>query len=509
MKKLNQNKIKALLLGASALALMAEPASAGYIQTLGLGQKTSSLAGATTATADDFDAFYVNPAGAANFTTPVIGFTAKLIDTTNVDVNDGAGSGIKDTWKGEGLATAPALGAYLPVMPGSIVMGLGIGAPFALAADYNDQAFGATVTNNNSTNIELLYIEATPTIAMKVNDRLNVGLGVNIGLAKHFKESLKFDNLAGAGVAGILVAQTDDDMPLPVAPWEFSTDPTAVTFTLGMQYQVLPNLKFGATYRGETPNEFEGNVNVFTNAGAPIQNVGQNQPLQERFRVTLELPRHLQLGIAWQAMENWELSFDVQWTNWSDASGFGSPAIINLTQSQNAPNVAPAAGGAGAQALLCQLGAAFCGINQIQINYDAQDTMTYRLGSKYDLNQSLSLLMGYAYDEQFMPNRAQDLITISSDRHWVTGGVELKVPSQMGLWKLNLGGQVIFYEDNTIGGSRTAGGLGPTTQLGPLNAGQGPANAAVFGPQGNNPYETGGHIWTVGLGATLFFGATE
>jgi len=181
MKKLNQNKIKALLLGASALALMAEPASAGYIQTLGLGQKTSSLAGATTATADDFDAFYVNPAGAANFTTPVIGFTAKLIDTTNVDVNDGAGSGIKDTWKGEGLATAPALGAYLPVMPGSIVMGLGIGAPFALAADYNDQAFGATVTNNSSSNIELLYIEATPTIAMKVNDRLNVGLGVNIG----------------------------------------------------------------------------------------------------------------------------------------------------------------------------------------------------------------------------------------------------------------------------------------------------------------------------------------
>ena len=77
MIKSGQNKIKALLLGASALALTSVPASAEYIQTLGMGQKSSSLAGAVTATADDFDAFYTNPAGAANFTTPVIGLTAK------------------------------------------------------------------------------------------------------------------------------------------------------------------------------------------------------------------------------------------------------------------------------------------------------------------------------------------------------------------------------------------------------------------------------------------------
>lgn len=519
MKKLGQNRIKALLLGASALALTAGPASADYIATLGLGQKSSSLAGAVTATADDFDAFYTNPAGAANFTTPVIGLTAKLIDTTNLEVNDGAGGGIKDTWKGEGLATAPALGAYLPVMPGTIVAGLGIGAPFALAADFNDQNWGNTVTNNDSTNVELLYIEATPTIGVKVTDKLNIGFGVNIGLAKHLKESVKFTSLGGAGLGGGLVdgtlfVQSDDDLPLPVAPWEFSTDPTAVTFTLGMQYQVLPNLKFGAVYRGETPNEYEGEVRLFTDLSSVVPglctNLGgagtPNSCGTERFRTTMELPRHLQLGLAWQAMENWELSFDIEWTNWSDATGFGSPLVVNLTESQNAPNLAFGAGGAGLQGLLCQAGV--CGVDQIVINYDAQDTLTYRVGSKYDLNKTVSLLAGYAFDEQFMPNRAQDLVTYSSDRHWLTGGVELNVPSAMGLWKLNLGGQVIFYEDNTVGGSQTAGGLGPTAQVGPVNGGQGPANAVVFGPQ-QNPYETGGEIWTVGLGATLFFGATD
>ncbi len=539
MKRLN--KFHAALLGASALALSAVPASAEYIQTLGLGQKTSSLAGAVTATSDDFDAFYTNPAGAANFTTPVIGLTAKLIDTTNLEINDGAGGGVKDTWKGEALAIAPALGAYLPVMPGSIVMGLGIGAPFALAADYNDQDFRATVTNDSASEISLLYIEAVPTIAVKVNDRLNIGFGVNVGLAKHLKLTTKFTDLGGLsgaltalvgaaagnpGVSGTLLVQSDDDMPLPVAPWEFSTDPTAITFTIGMQYKVLPNLTFGAVYRGETPNEFEGDVRLFTNlsslagatAGLCTNLGGAGVPDScgvERFRTTMELPRHVQLGLAWRATETWELTADVQWTNWSDATGFGSPLNVALTQSQNAPAVPAGAGGAGLQGLLCQLGAVpalagvACGINQITFGYDAQDAMAYMVGSKYDVNETVSVLLGYSYEEQFMPNRTQDLLTPSSDRQLVTGGVELNVPSAMGLWRLNLGGQVIFYEENTIGGSQTAGGLGPTAQVGNIaNAGQGPQNAVAFGQQ-TNPYTIDGHLWTVGLGATLFFGATE
>ena len=306
-------------------------------------------------------------------------------------------------------------------------------------------------------------------------------------------------------------------MPLPMAPWEFSTGPTAITFTVGAQYQLLPNFKIGAVYRGETPNEFEGDLRFIwdlTNAFAPCNVLGG--PLDdcgggEQFKTTIELPRHLQLGFAWQAMENWELSFDVQWTNWSKATGFGSPLIMDLTRSQNAPNLAFTNGGAGLQGFFCVVGV--CGVNQIFVNYNAQDTMTYRAGSKFDLNPTLSILAGYAYDEQFMPNRSIDLNTYDSEKHFVTGGVELKVPSAMGLWKPNLGGQVILYEDNLVGGSGTMGGLGPTADFGLQGIGLnlsplGPVNAISFGPQ-QNPVELGGHIWTVGMGATLFLGAVQ
>ena len=61
-----RNRLKTLAVGAAMLAFAATSASAGgYIQALGLGQKSSSQTGTVTGAADDFDAFYTNSADAA------------------------------------------------------------------------------------------------------------------------------------------------------------------------------------------------------------------------------------------------------------------------------------------------------------------------------------------------------------------------------------------------------------------------------------------------------------
>jgi len=550
---LGQSKIKTLLLGASALAFLAGPATAGgYIQTLGLGQRTSSLAGAVTAKSQDFDAFYTNPAGAADFDTPLIGLTAKIIDTTPLDenINDGspAGHSITNTWQGEPVAIAPATGAYLPLIPGSVVAGLGIGAPFALTADYADQPFGTIVSNENTSDIEFLYIEAVPTVAVKLTDRISIGGSVNIGLAKHVKESIRVDSVAGTGVSGEFFLESDNDLPLPVAPWEFSTDPTAVTFTLGTQIKLTDTLKFGLTYREETPNQYEGDVRFFTQVpgallvGTPFAGntvsacVGPPEQAGvcdlnfgiERFRLDLELPRHLQFGFEWWALPNWALSFDAQWTNWSDATGWGSPIEIQLTQTQsvnainnfsvgiggllNLLSTLPAIGGNGVD---CGVNAVNlpCGINATFFNYNARDTWSFMVGSEYVLNDTWTLLTGYQYNQSFMPKENRDWITYDTDKHFITGGVEYTTPSPFGELKLNLGGQLVIYEDETIqaGQSTTAGGVGPNASLGGFGASPAsnsitPLNAIGFGTN-ELPFSQGGYLWTIGMGATLRFGA--
>jgi len=597
MKTLGRNQIKTLLLGASALALVASEASAGgYIQTLGLSQRTSSLAGAVTAKTQDFDAFYTNPAGAADFVTPVIGLTAKIVDTTNLEVDDGTGnSGVSKTLTGEDFALAPAAGLYLPMIPGSVVAGFGIGAPFALGADFKDQPFGQIASNQDSSDIELLYVEASPTVAVKLTDRINVGGSVNIGLAKHLKLVAPFDNVwgvgnaipdpSGLGISGQITAQSDDDLPLPVAPWEFSTDPTAVTFTLGTQIRLTDTLRFGVTYREETPNEFEGELKLPMQVSPAITaalatgnpaNAALTGPLTvctgsaaeavcdlnfgvERFKVDMELPRHIQFGFAWQVFPNWELSFDAQWTNWADATGFGSPLAVQFvsTQSVNpATNGVPNALGipAGVPGALngvtttSQVGigaitnfacaaatlnlapalidptqqACAQGVNQIVLNYQADDAWSFMVGSEYTVNETWTILTGYQYDQAFMPNSHLDLNSYDTDKHYFTGGVEYSMFSPYGLLKLNLGGQLVWYEENTIqaGQSDTAGGLGQNASLsGPLhnipgqvNPGSNavtPANAIGFGTNDSAITIGDGFIWTVGLGATLHFGATE
>ena len=547
-----KNKLATLLLGASALAFLAGPATAGgFIQTLGLSQRTSSLAGAVTAKSQDFDAFYTNPAGAADFNTPLVGLTAKIIDTSNIEIpfqallptDDLRGGDVIDTIQGDKIAIAPATGAYLPMIPGSVVAGLGIGAPFALAADFQDQAYGTIRSNESSADTELLYIEASPTIAVKLTDRINVGATLNIGIAKHAKFTLRSDNVAGANIQTRFALQSDDDLPLPVMPWEFSTDPTAITFTLGTQVKLTDTLKFGFVYREETPNQFEGTLNVWAQDSGGL--AGANASLctgptesavctfnfgVERVRADLELPRHIQFGFEWWAMPNWALSFDAQWTNWADATGFGSPLIVQLvsTQSVNAatnsivgvvPGATTQVGVGGITNALSFLtgGAVPVGANQVFVNYDAHDTWSFMVGSEYALNDTWTILSGYQYDQGMRDKDSRDyLLGTDSDKHYVTGGVEYTTASPFGELKLNLGGQVIFYESENVGidQSLTAGGVGPNLDIGGFSAGPNPINAATAAPNqigfGNNEFSfehMDGYIWTIGAGATLRFGA--
>ncbi len=524
-----RNRLKTLAVSAAMLTFAATSASAGgYIQTLGIGQKSSSLAGAVTATADDFDAFYTNPAGAANFDTPLIGGTLKVVSSLPYEFEDGAGNKVIDTLQGQSVGLLPANGAYLPLIPGSVVAGFGIGAPFALAVDFKDQPFGQIRANEDAADFELIYVEASPLIAVRVTDWLNVGAAINFGVAKHFKQTIRFDDLAGLGIAGSFYLQTDDDVPVPMAPWGFSTDPSAITFTLGAQAQLAPTLKFGITYREETPNQFEGQVRLFTQVppdlllGLTSLSVCVGPPEQagvcdvnlgiDRFRVDMELPRHLQFGFAWQALPNWELSFDAQWTNWSAATGFGSPIVQNFTQSQSVNPRTNFRVGVGASLNLLAIlpavrGQIPLGIDRTFIDFEAEDAWSFMVGSKFDLNDTWSFLSGYQYDQQL----AEKHYVADPAKHYITGGIELTMPTERGEWTFDLGGQLVLYEDDVIpvGQSTTLGGLGPNASLGGFSDGPNPGNNAITPTNAvgaginEDRFEIGGYIWTVGASATL------
>lgn len=452
-------------------------AKAEYIQTMGLSDRAVALAGAVVSDSRDFDAFYTNPAGAANFTGPFIGAGVRLIDTTNLKFEDSTGNNPpEDSITGSQFAYAPAAGAYMPFdlgADGKLVVGVGFGAPFAIVGvwdqDRGNHRFDAL-------DQELFSIDLAPTVAYQLNDKLSVGASLNIQTFKFLKlQSLL--NIPALGFTGqpgdTLTIQTDDDFPLPVPPWEFATSFDTLSVTLGTEFEVMPGVKLGAAWRSKTNNSYEGRA-VLRQGGAVIGTAP--------FKVDMDLPGHLQGGASVQVMPKLLTLFaDVQWTMWSDTDAFGKASLVS-TPGLVAPGALPA------------------GLNGLRLDYSAKDTVSLRLGAEYTPAElpGWAFRVGYWYDPSPFPIGTVDIITYSSDRNVFSAGVGLDQRNAKGKgFKFDVSGQLVSYADRH---NDNLPGLTPGTP-----ATYDPANGTIaFDPASGNDFNYGGYIWS--LGATVSYG---
>jgi len=498
------------LIGAVALvgAFAATPASAEFANTLGIGQKSTNLGQSGVASASDYDVFYTNPAGAANITRPTIGVGIKALNTTNLESNEpGFNHKVEDTLIGSEYGYVPSLGAYIPGLLPNVTIGVGFGAPQAFAGDWNTEqatrfeagTLGAGGAGANGfasyggTNVELIVGELTPTVGIKVSDSLNVGVSVGFATVKHL--FLGIDAFVPADVTNVvagvpadarahLTAQTANDVGLPIPPWEFATSPHEASLTLGAQYQLLPGVQVGAVYRTETPTEYE--VDLALDLGP----FGVNR---NRGTLTIEIPRHLQIGATIDVLPNLKISADVKWTNWSKAEGIGSPLVVNIKTAPFPPTT-NVLGGAATSLLAAPM--------------NGDDTYSIHVGAQYRLMPNLELQAGYNYDPAVFDEGNLSNIFYSSDRHIYSLGATIELPDSAifgtsGDWEWTVGGQFIHYEDKTIAAQQSqTNGLGPgALTLTGLPVGSFSGNAAAF--------DIGGYAWSVGVSGVYKFGAPE
>lgn len=457
--------LRGCLISAGLVTIAFSPAKADWAQTLGIGQKSTNLGSAVTATSDDYDAFYTNPAGAANFEGPFVGFGIKVMDTRTLSVKQSGAvqwpsqsnvyNGIKQvpimgqalasitqfitppqngvdlsperTLPGADLALVPSGAGYMPV-PGmkNVVVGVGTGSPFLVSAYYGHANTPGNYGKFDTTSAGLAIIETSPTIAVKVNDRLNVGASMGITTLKYVQigSELGAPNVTianktiplGAGSLGKMNIQSDNNIEIPGLQPAFATSPTDVSFTLGMQYKVTPSLTGGVTYRSKTPETFVGTATADINQigvdTAPIIGIGKlssslNQYLsigpysfKDRFKYELELPAHIQAGLAYAVTPRWKVMGDVRWTNWSDAKGFGTPTTIQLMNGTIDPGGAITQQACTLRKLTnCSVvgtalglaGVKSAPIHSITVNYAAEDTLSLHLGTSYKLWDNLEI----------------------------------------------------------------------------------------------------------------------
>jgi long-chain fatty acid transport protein len=538
------SNLSGCLIASSLVAAAFNPAKADWAQSLGISQKSTNLGLAVTATSDDYDAFYTNPAGAANFNHPIIGFGIKTMDTRTLDVkqSDSTPGGTPCTSKatstfGEELSLADLLappqecldlspektltdqsiakvgsGAlYVPMSSmGGLVVGVGMGVPFLVASNFaNDDAVG-NYGKFNTKNAGLIVVETSPSVTYKINDRLNVGASLGITTAKYMKLQSDMGNTMGTGSLNTVDLETSNDITLPFPPRHFETSSHDISYTLGMQYKVAQKLTVGLTYRSKTPETFTGDVNVHVNrfgvtSSSQWLSIGPYD-LKDHFKYEVELPRHIQAGIAYDATPKWKLMSDVRWTNWSDAKGFGTPSIINMTDGTIDVGAAISDQPTALAWIIENLaGVDSAPVKSLTVNYSAQDTLSLHLGTSYKITPSLELQAGYIYDPSFAPNDSVDLISLSSNRHIFSFGGTYLIPTEKGEWDFTLGAQVVAYKDRHIdlNQSRNAGGVNNALNV----ILQGEQNLE-YSSNSQGGFDIGGYVWSIGASVAYKFGGS-
>lgn len=473
MTKIGPRQHFGKIAGMAAVAMItfgSPTARAEWIQSVGVGQKTSNLGGAVTARGKDYDTSYTNPAGAADIRRPTIGGGVKLFDSTNLEFKDSTGNhAVRKTILESDIALIPGVGAYYP-LNNKLTVGFGFGAPFAIAGAWNKKA---GIHRFNMQDQSLIVTDLSPTIGYKVNNWLSIGGSLNVVAFKHLRLTALFgDNYLGGGADGLPDGQirldTDNNFWLPVPPFD-NFDPAfdEVSFTLGAQLHPTDRFSFGVVYRHETPTTFEGSVS--TNLTGVV--------LRDKYSAKVHMPGHLQAGIAYDVLPGkLTLSADVRWTMWSKADGLGSSKLnVNFKNGT------------------------ILGLSGLQIDYQLDDTVSLHLGGNYKIDKHWSLQAGYVYDPSPVKNSRIDILTYSSDRHILSlgGTYDMKADDGSG-WELTLGGQAIFYEDRTIQPGQSA-------NLGGLSSAAFPAPGTVGFTPNTDKFTYGGFLWTLGASATYTF----
>jgi long-chain fatty acid transport protein len=178
-------------------------------------------------------------------------------------------------------ALVPSAYASWQVNP-SIWVGLSVNSPFGLAVNFPNVWAG----RNYAMDSELKSYNATPSVAVRINEWLSVGAGVQIMYA---------------------TANLKTGLPLPPAYVEIDGNGWAYGFTAGATITPWPTTQIGIGWRSALDLDIDGTLRAVTPVGTPSASA----------TTTVKLPDIVTASIRHRVTPAVTLLGTVEWSNWS------------------------------------------------------------------------------------------------------------------------------------------------------------------------------------------------
>ncbi len=300
------------LTGVCASAFCAPAFATNGYQLIGIGSYQKSLGGAVTANPGTAMTAITNPAGVARVGSRADFSLEAFMPDRSADF--GATGGGKADSNAE-LYGIPAIGWTAPVSDESpdVYFGGGMYGTSGLGVDYpRTPMMPSGIPNGLPSGGTGMYFEGyssiafwqmAPTLAWQQSDQLTLGASLNLDL-----QQVAF------------MQRVSDDAGTPLANFDLSRSATAfgLGVSLGMLYDVNERLTLGAAYKSKQSfGDLQYNVGVGDLAGGSGFDCTGGACPAGSYKLGLDYPQQLAVGLAYRATDRVEVSADLKWINWS------------------------------------------------------------------------------------------------------------------------------------------------------------------------------------------------
>ncbi|MBW1940513.1 MAG: outer membrane protein transport protein [Deltaproteobacteria bacterium] len=252
----------------------------------------------------------------------------------------------------------------------TVSAGVGVFNPFGLGTEWDDDWEGRYI----ATQSEITTYTVNPVLSYRITPRVSFAAGVDF---------LWFDTTLKKKI---------NLNPYPDAKQKFSGDGSGIGYNLGILVNISDSISLGTSYRSKIDVDIDGDasfnlpspllIGVFPNTGG---------------KTDITLPQQVFAGISYMASDQLTLEGGFRWEDWS--------SFKELTIDLDQP--------IGGQTSMTEFK-----------NWDS--TYAVNIGAKYKLNEVVSLLAGYLYSENPVPDDTVEPSIPDSDTHLFCVGTDMK-----------------------------------------------------------------------------------
>ena len=319
---------------------------------------------AFVATADNPSAIYYNPAGITQLEGQNVRGGFYSIATYDHEYSPAGAAHTVDS-----IQAVPQFFYTAKINETPISLGMGVYSPYGLSQQWPKNTSFDTLGTKGS----IQYICFNPVVAWQVASNFSIAAGPTINWAQ--------TDLRLSVVPSALQPGTE---------LRFKGSDNTLGMNLGFLFQLAPKISIGVSYRSQTVMGFRGpaSVNGAGDFAIPNNSIGTD--------AAFTFPQNIIGGISYRPTTNWNVEFDVDWTEWSRLKNVplkSSP--INAFGVVNVP---------------------------INLPFNWQDSCFFEWGVTRYFDNGWHGSAGYIFSENSVPDASFNPLIPDGDRHiWSLG----------------------------------------------------------------------------------------